>query len=98
MADYTIGVDVKLENIDKLASQYLKEKAKIEGNVIKIRMNADERDYSNIENMIKSLSKDELSKITLSVDGGSIVKQLNSLSGYIGKNGKKAGEEFRKNV
>ena len=98
MSDYVLDVDINFSDLDNMAKKYLKEKAKIEGDVIKVRINADEKDFTNIENMIKGLSKEDLSKITLSVDSGSIVKQLESLSGYVGKNGKVVGEAFRKNV
>jgi len=54
-------------------------------------MGADEKELLNVEKMIKSFSKEDLAKITLSVDGSGVLKQLDSLTKYIGQNGTDAG-------
>lgn len=99
-ADYSINVRIQgyEAGIKDLAKSYELEKARIEGDLIKIRMGADEKELLNVEKMIKSFSKEDLAKITLSVDGSGVLKQLDSLTKYIGQNGTDAGQLFQKNI
>lgn len=83
--------------LQNVYSDFDKTKAKIEGNLIKLRVASDQNDLKKIESDIKNI-KNKPGEILLDIDTGTLKKQLDLLPKWMNQNGAKVGKQFREQV